>query len=68
LPDLRGSTALGDARRWAQFVEDGLRRQKGMVSFRDELSPADAELVRAYVIRRAHDAVALDSSQRAGQK
>jgi alcohol dehydrogenase (cytochrome c)/quinohemoprotein ethanol dehydrogenase len=68
LPDLRASAALGDARRWGQFVEDGLRRQKGMVSFRDELSPADAELVRAYVIRRARDAAALDSSQRAGQK
>jgi alcohol dehydrogenase (cytochrome c)/quinohemoprotein ethanol dehydrogenase len=68
LPDLRGSAALGDARRWAQFVEDGLRRRQGMVSFRDELSPADAELVRAYVVRRAHDAVALDSSQGAGQK
>ena len=66
LPDLRGSAALGDARRWAQFVEDGLRRQKGMVSFRAELSPADAERVRAYVIRRAHDA--LDSAQPAGQK
>jgi hypothetical protein len=32
-----------------------------MVSFADVLSPADAEAVRAYVIKQAHDGAALEA-------
>ena len=33
----------------------------GMVSFADVLSPTDAEAVRAYVIKQAHDGAALEA-------
>ena len=32
-----------------------------MVSFSDALSPTDAEAVRAYVIKQAHDGAALEA-------
>jgi quinohemoprotein ethanol dehydrogenase len=58
LPDLRSSAALANQQRWQHFVEDGLGKQKGMIGFSAELTPEDAEQVRAYVIQRAHDSQA----------
>jgi alcohol dehydrogenase (cytochrome c)/quinohemoprotein ethanol dehydrogenase len=55
LPDLRFSTALANSDLWAAIVVDGALTNVGMVSFSPDLSRADAELVRQYVVRRAHE-------------
>jgi PQQ-dependent dehydrogenase (methanol/ethanol family) len=57
-PDLRYSGALGSAAAFSNIVIDGALARNGMVSFRSALSPADAEGVRAYLVDRAHAAVA----------
>jgi alcohol dehydrogenase (cytochrome c)/quinohemoprotein ethanol dehydrogenase len=57
LPDLRYSSALqGDL--WFDVVLKGQLKQFGMVSFDKELTHADAEAIRAYVISRANQSVA----------
>jgi quinohemoprotein ethanol dehydrogenase len=53
LPDLRYSGLLKNAAAWDSTVRDGLRMDKGMVAFKDEISSADAALIRDYVIHRA---------------
>jgi PQQ-dependent dehydrogenase (methanol/ethanol family) len=55
-PDLKYSTVLGDKVEWARVLEDGVRKDAGMVSFKDVVSPEDAEAIRAYVISRAQEA------------
>jgi quinohemoprotein ethanol dehydrogenase len=57
LPDLRYSKTLAN-NRWFDIVLGGSLRKIGMVSFAKELSRKDAEDVRAYVIFRAHRALA----------
>ncbi|TPE61195.1 PQQ-dependent dehydrogenase, methanol/ethanol family [Sandaracinobacter neustonicus] len=54
LPDLRWSPLSGDADAWRDVVIDGSRREAGMVSFAKQLSPEDAEAIRAYVVLQAH--------------
>jgi quinohemoprotein ethanol dehydrogenase len=42
----------------AQFnaiVLDGVRKDKGMVGFKDILKPADADAIHAYLIARANE-------------
>jgi quinohemoprotein ethanol dehydrogenase len=36
-------------------VRQGNRTDKGMVAFKDEISPQDLERIRAYVIHRANE-------------
>jgi quinohemoprotein ethanol dehydrogenase len=60
LPDLRYSSTLWDDH-WFQIVLGGLLKERGMVSFEKELSPHDADAIRAYVIARAHQSLAADS-------
>jgi mono/diheme cytochrome c family protein len=36
-------------------VRQGLRVDKGMVAFKDEISPQQLEKIRAYVIHRANE-------------
>jgi alcohol dehydrogenase (cytochrome c)/quinohemoprotein ethanol dehydrogenase len=55
LPDLRHSPRLGDAAAFARVVRDGVLAERGMIGFGAELSAADVEQIRAYVIRRAHE-------------
>jgi quinohemoprotein ethanol dehydrogenase len=55
LPDLRYSELLKNADAWTSTVRDGLRTGKGMVAFKDEVSPADAAKIRDYVIHRANE-------------
>jgi quinohemoprotein ethanol dehydrogenase len=57
LPDLRYAAALGDDKQWQQIVHDGALKGNGMVAFGPELSAQDIEKIRAYLIRRAHDAM-----------
>jgi quinohemoprotein ethanol dehydrogenase len=54
LPDLRWSGVTADKDLWADVVLKGVLRDNGMVSFARQLSPADAEAVRAYILAQAH--------------
>ncbi|MDX2235331.1 MAG: PQQ-dependent dehydrogenase, methanol/ethanol family [Hyphomonadaceae bacterium] len=56
--DLRRSPALGDPEAWRSIVLDGVLAQQGMIGFSEILSPADAENIRAYVLRQARKAQA----------
>lgn len=56
IPDLRRSPALTDAELWKSIVIDGALQDRGMISFKADLTPADAEAVRAYL---ASETVAL---------
>jgi quinohemoprotein ethanol dehydrogenase len=53
LPDLRFSSRETHAR-WNDIVLGGIRADRGMASFADVLSPADAAAIRSYVIAQAH--------------
>jgi quinohemoprotein ethanol dehydrogenase len=53
LPDLRMSSFLPSAQGWAGVVLQGALKANGMIGFGNELSAADAEAIRAYVIDRA---------------
>ena len=53
LPDLRHSTALPDRALWRSIVIDGALEPRGMVGFRDWLTPEQAEQIRAYVAMKA---------------
>ena len=55
LPDLRWSRMNRSEQSWRIVVIDGGRKDRGMVSFAPVLSAADAEAIRAYVIKRAND-------------
>jgi alcohol dehydrogenase (cytochrome c)/quinohemoprotein ethanol dehydrogenase len=61
LPDLRHSAIISDASAWSNIVLDGVRRDKGMVSFAAILSEDDAEAIRMFVIRRAHETIKAES-------
>jgi len=53
VPDLRRSGALASAETWNAVVIGGLLKDRGMISFGQYLSAADAEDLRAYVAHRA---------------
>src|SRR5690606_27298786 len=55
-PDLRYAAALNSPDLFKAIVLDGILRNNGMVSFRDQLSEADAEAIRAYVVALANEA------------
>ena len=55
LPDLRWSPMNRSEQAWREVVIDGARKDRGMVSFAPVLSAAEAESIRAYVIKRAND-------------
>lgn len=54
IPDLRYSPITYDAQAWKGVVIDGERKQQGMVSFAQYLSPKEAEQVRQYVLSLAN--------------
>jgi quinohemoprotein ethanol dehydrogenase len=53
LPDLRYSGLIKSPEAFDMTVRQGARIDKGMVAFKDEVSPQDLERIRAYVIHRA---------------
>ena len=55
VPDLRWSPTNRSEQAWRNVVIDGARKDRGMVSFAPVMSAAEAESIRAYVIKRAHD-------------
>jgi PQQ-dependent dehydrogenase (methanol/ethanol family) len=52
-PDLRRSGALTSAEAWKSIVIDGALEPGGMASFRDYLTPAQAESIRALISSQA---------------
>jgi quinohemoprotein ethanol dehydrogenase len=58
LPDLRWSPVNQSAQAWRDVVIDGARKNSGMVSFAPVMSAAEAESIRAYVIKRANESYA----------
>lgn len=63
VPDLRRSVALNDAETWRKIVYDGAFKENGMVGFKPVMTPAEAETIRHYVIRRANEDKALEASR-----
>jgi quinohemoprotein ethanol dehydrogenase len=53
LPDLRYSGAITSGDVFRQVVIDGVLKDNGMVSFRDQITPATAETIRGYVSSEA---------------
>ena len=52
-PDLRISATLADAETWSSIVSGGALKDRGMVGF-SQLTPAQVESLRHYVIERSH--------------
>lgn len=59
LPDLRRSPLLGDPAGFTRIVLGGALSAQGMVSFKRVLDASQADAVRLYVIKRAHEDLAL---------
>ena len=55
LPDLRHSPILASKESWRAVVIDGILAERGMVSFAENLNPAEAEALRSFVVSRAHE-------------
>jgi len=64
IPDLRYTTLLHDANAWNEVVLAGVRREKGMVSFRGQLADGEAEAIMAYVISRANQDKAAEQAKK----
>ena len=62
IPDLRRSPLIGDAAGFKAVVLGGERKDQGMVSFAPMLKDADAEAIRAYLIKAAGDGYAEEQS------
>ncbi len=59
LPDLRASPAINSEDLWRSIVLQGELADRGMVAFSAELDAAGSSAVRAYLIARAHESIAL---------
>jgi len=55
-PDLRYAAALNSPDLFKGIVIDGVLQNNGMVSFKDALTPEDAEAVRAYIVSLSNQA------------
>ena len=64
VPDLRYSGFLGSADAWREVVIGGVLAQRGMASFAEELTDADAESAREFVLSRNQRAHELGNTQR----
>ena len=53
-PDLRYSPMINTPEAFGAVVMEGVLESRGMVSFRERISAADAEAIRAYITSRAH--------------
>ncbi|MCP5144751.1 MAG: PQQ-dependent dehydrogenase, methanol/ethanol family [Gammaproteobacteria bacterium] len=55
-PDLKYAAALNTPELFKAIVIDGALQNNGMVSFREHLSPEEADSIRAYVVSLANEA------------
>jgi alcohol dehydrogenase (cytochrome c)/quinohemoprotein ethanol dehydrogenase len=60
VPDLRVSAAIDEQKLWQQIVHDGALRDRGMVAWSTDMTPAQIENIRLYVIKRANEDLALE--------
>ena len=60
IPDLRHSPALNSPQLWQQIVHDGILKERGMVAWSANMTPAQIENIRLYVIKRANEDKALE--------
>jgi alcohol dehydrogenase (cytochrome c)/quinohemoprotein ethanol dehydrogenase len=60
VPDLRHSAAINSQQLWQQIVHDGIFRDRGMVAWSANMTPAQIENIRLYVIKRANEDKALE--------
>ena len=54
-PDLRHSATLNSPQLWQQIVHDGILKERGMVAWSANMTPAQIENIRLYVIKRANE-------------
>jgi quinohemoprotein ethanol dehydrogenase len=54
-PDLKYAAALNAEALFKAIVIDGVLQNNGMVSFRDQLTPAQADSIRAYIVSLANE-------------
>ena len=64
VPDLRHSSALGNPKLWQSIVHDGLLSANGMVGWSKNFTPAQIELIRQYVIKRANEDKVIEAAAR----
>nr|WP_095011413.1 PQQ-dependent dehydrogenase, methanol/ethanol family [Tsuneonella mangrovi] len=63
VPDLRHSPTIDSPDAIKAVVLEGALQHNGMVSFAKALTPADAEAIRQYIIKRANEDKALEDSK-----
>jgi alcohol dehydrogenase (cytochrome c)/quinohemoprotein ethanol dehydrogenase len=63
VPDLRLSPTLNNPQLWQQIVHDGILKERGMVAWSANLTPAQIENIRLYIIKRANEDRALEIAQ-----
>jgi len=63
LPDLRTTPALNSPDRWKSIVLGGELTDRGMVSFASEVDDTGSEAIRAYLVARAHESIALAAGE-----
>jgi len=54
-PDLRHSATLNSPEAWQMVVHDGIFKERGMVAWSANMTPAQIENIRLYVIKRANE-------------
>ncbi len=62
LPDLRWSAITATEASWDAVLREGALTTRGMVSFADRLDKEETDAIRAYVVRQAWNAQALDEA------
>jgi len=62
IPDLRFSRTLARREDWQAIVRSGVLRDRGMPSFEGVVDAATVDAIRAYVVKRANDALDLRAS------
>ena len=60
VPDLRLSATLNNPQLWQKIVHDGILKERGMVAWSANMTPAQIENIRLYVIKRANEDRALE--------
>jgi alcohol dehydrogenase (cytochrome c)/quinohemoprotein ethanol dehydrogenase len=63
VPDLRYSAVINSPKLWQQIVHDGLLKERGMVAWSANMTPAQIENIRLYIIKRANEDRALELEQ-----
>jgi len=61
VPDLRGSAYLWDQADWDKVVLEGALRDRGMASFRNNITNEQSAAIRDYMIQQAHRAKRLET-------